>query len=148
MPLSRRTKRRRKSSGMKGLLFPPPKGASSVATTHSAQDSLRQLFLKLSLHGPFQKLASETGGRIINHLDSTYTIFSACSPRAIRRLLSPGVSNLQKETLMTLLEACMVPCIAYRRLHRKIMISNPRKSNASHHRRHSISLNSQEEIKF
>lgn len=75
MPLFHQTKRSHKSSGMQGLLFPAPQGASSVSTIHSAQDSPRQLVLKLPLEGPFQKLAPETDNHIINHGDSVYAFF-------------------------------------------------------------------------
>lgn len=91
VPLFHQTKRSHNSSGMRGLLFPSPTGVSSISTTHSAQDSPRQLFLKLPLAGPLQKLAPETDGHIVNHLDSIYTFFYACSLLAIRRLLSPRV---------------------------------------------------------
>lgn len=91
MPLFHQTNRSHKSSGILGLLFPSPRGVSSFSATHSAQDSRRQFFLKLPLDGPFQKPAPETDNHIINHLDSIYPFFYACSPPVIRRLFSPRV---------------------------------------------------------
>ena len=91
MPLFHQTKRSHKSSGMVNLLFPSSRGVSSVSLTHSAQDSHRQLFLKLPLDGPFQKVAPETDSHVISHLDSIYPFFYASSPPVTRRLFSPRV---------------------------------------------------------
>lgn len=82
MPLFHQTKRSHRSSGLPGckVFFSPfTKEQSSVSPRHLAQDSPRQLFLKLPLEGLVQKLAPETGSQIINQLDSIYTLFYTSS---------------------------------------------------------------------